>query len=82
MKARIVRIGNSKGVRLPKALLEESGLSEEVDLSARDGVITIVGAQRARAGWAQAARKLHEAGQDRLLEPPTATRFDDEEWKW
>ena len=82
MKARIVRIGNSRGVRLPKPLIAEAGLSEEVEIRARNGVIVISPAARPRAGWAEAARRIRERGEDRLLDAPTGTRFDDEEWKW
>ncbi len=41
MKARLVRIGNSRGVRLPKPLIEEAGLSDEVELQVRDGSVVI-----------------------------------------
>jgi antitoxin MazE len=82
MKSRLVRIGNSRGVRLPKPLIEEAGgLTEEVDLRARDGAIIIARATRPRAGWADAARRMRQRNDDRLLEPPSPTRFDEEEWK-
>jgi antitoxin MazE len=55
MKARIVRIGNSRGVRLPKPLIAEAGLSEEVELSARAGTIVISRVSMPRAGWSEAA---------------------------
>ncbi len=82
MKARIVKIGNSKGVRLPKPLLSEAGLSDDVEIRARDGAIVISSAVRVRAGWREAARLAHKRGEDRLLEMPTKTRFDEEEWEW
>ena len=82
MKAHIVRIGNSRGIRLPKALLEEAQLQDEVELQARPGRIVICRAARPRTGWADAARRMREHGHDRLLDPPTATRFDKQEWKW
>jgi len=82
MKARIVRIGNSRGVRLPKPLIEEAGLPEEVELRARDGAIIIVPAIRPRAGWREAAERLRKRNEDALLEPPTRTRFDETEWNW
>lgn len=82
MKSRIVQIGNSKGVRLPKPLLAEAGLSEEVEIRARDGAIIISRALSVRAGWGDAARRAHERGDDRLLDEPVNTRFDEEEWKW
>jgi len=82
MKARIVRIGNSKGVRLPKPLLAEAGLSDEVEIHAREGAIVISRAWRPRAGWRDAARRAHERGDDRLLDEPVSTRFDEEDWTW
>ncbi len=82
MKTRLVRIGNSRGVRLPKPLIEEAGLSEEVEVRARRGSILILPLTGARSGWAEAARRLRERSADRLLEEPTPTRFDRKEWSW
>ncbi len=81
MKARLVRIGNSRGVRLPKPLIEEAGLSDEVEVRVRDGAVIITGASRPRSGWAEAARQMRARGDDRLLDKPTATRFD-KAWRW
>jgi len=82
MKTRIVRIGNSRGIRLPKPLIEEAGLTEEVDIKVIDGTIVIASTERPRAGWESAAERMHELQEDSLLDPPTRTRFDEEEWKW
>jgi len=82
MKARLVKIGNSRGIRLPKAILAEAQLEAEVELKAEPGRIVIRSARRPRAGWAEAARHMRERKDDALLEPPTSTRFDREEWKW
>ena len=81
MRSRIVRIGNSQGVRLPKVLIEQAGLDEEVELRVEAGQIVIAAARTTRAGWAEAAQRAHAAGDDRL-EDTVATRFDDTEWKW
>ena len=81
MKARIVRIGNSRGVRLPKPLIEDAGLGEDVELRVREGSIVIAPATRPRAGWAEAARLLHERHED-TLEDTGSGRFDRGEWKW
>jgi antitoxin MazE len=82
MKSRIVQIGNSQGIRLPKVLLEEAQLADEVELEAGPGRIVIRRATRPRAGWAAAAQRMRERGEDHLLDPPTSTRFDRDEWKW
>lgn len=82
MKAKIIRIGNSKGIRLPKAVIEQAGLAEEVDLEVRDGEIVITSADLPRRGWAEAAQTLTAHGEDRLLDEPLSTGFDREEWEW
>ena len=82
MKARIVRVGNSRGIRIPKPLLDQAGLAEDVELHAEPGRIVIEALRQPRAGWAEAARRMAERGDDGLLDTPTPTRFDDEEWEW
>jgi antitoxin MazE len=82
MKTRLVRIGNSRGVRLPKAIIAQAGLTEEVELGVRDGAIVIARAASPRSSWADAARQMRQRDEDRLLDPPTPTRFDDKEWEW
>ena len=82
MRARLVRIGNSRGIRLPKLLIEQAGLIDEVELRIQAGAITIRSATVARAGWADAAKLMRARDDDRLIDPPVATRFDDDEWEW
>ena len=82
MRARLVRIGNSRGVRLPKPLIEEAGLTEEVEVRVRGGAVVILSAPRPRAGWAEAAKQLRHRGEDRLLEAPTPTRVDQSGRDW
>ena len=82
MKTRLVQIGNSRGIRLPKTVLAEAQLEDEVELKAEAGCIVIRSARRPRAGWAAAAMKMRGLGADRLLDPRASTHFDREEWKW
>jgi antitoxin MazE len=81
-RTRIVRIGNSQGIRVPRALLEQADLPEEVELQAQPGRLVVRAARRPRAGWADAARAMHERGQDGLLDRGTPNRFDEKEWTW
>jgi antitoxin MazE len=81
-KTRIVRVGNSRGIRIPKALLDEAALPEEVELHAEPGRLVVQAVRRARSGWAAAAKRMRARGDDRLLDEPTSTRFDQEEWEW
>lgn len=80
-KTRIIRIGNSQGIRVPKALLDQAQLPEEVELSAEPGRLLVRASRKPRAGWAEAARAMHAHGDDKLLDQPTATRFE-KEWQW
>ena len=80
-KTRIVRIGNSRGIRVPKILLDEAGLPEEVELRAEPGRLVVSAATRPRAGWAAKARAMHQRGDDGLLDPTTSTAFDKSDWR-
>ena len=82
MKTKLVPIGNSRGVRLPKPLLREAGLSDEVDLHVRNGAIIITSIKNTRAGWAEAAKVMHNRKQDQLIDSPTETQFDKNDWQW
>lgn len=79
---RIVQIGNSQGIRIPKVLLEQAQLPEEVELHAQPGRLVVRAGRRPRAGWAEAARAMRERGEDRLLDARAATRFEEDEWQW
>lgn len=81
-KTRIVRIGNSRGIRVPKGLLEQAQLPDEVELQAEPGRLVVRAAHGPRAGWAAAAKAMHARGDDQLLDAPTPTRFDGKDWQW
>lgn len=68
MKSRPVKTGNSRGLRLPKALIEEAGLNEEVELRAGNGAIVISSARPSRSRWAEAARNLAKKDDAGLLD--------------
>jgi len=82
MKTKIIRIGNSRGVRIPKPLLEQAGLADQVILRVIDDGIVIQSADKPRANWAEAASVLHGRGEDGLLDEPVETDFDKTEWVW
>ena len=84
MRARIVKIGTSQGACIPKALLDESGLRGEVEISVRRGSLIISAAMPARSGWDEAFSQMAERGDDRLLDAdaPSAESFDAEGWEW
>lgn len=84
VKTRIIKIGNSHGIRLTKALLEQSQLGDEVEVEAQPSQITIRPARRAREGWAEQFDAMARAGDDQLLDDEAMyqTTWDEEEWEW
>jgi antitoxin MazE len=84
MKTRLIKIGNSRGIRLPKAIIEQAGLEEVVELEVEDDQIVIRPTKNPRAGWEESCRRMHEAGDDQLIDGPlpSLTKFDEEEWEW
>jgi antitoxin MazE len=84
MKTRVVRIGNSRGIRIPKVLLEQTGLPEDVEISAEGDSLVIRPANRPRAGWAAAFQEMAMRDDDGLLDEtgPTVSNWDQTEWEW
>lgn len=82
MKAQIIQIGNSQGIRIPKLMLEEARISNEVELRLQPDGILIRSASQARTGWDQAFRELAENDDNELIETPSAGDFEKKEWKW
>lgn len=81
-KTRIVQIGNSKGIRVPKVLLEHAHLPDEVELQAEHGLLIVRAARGPRTGWAEAAKAMHARGDDQLLDATSSSQFDEKEWRW
>lgn len=84
MKTRLVRIGNSKGIRIPKLLIEQAGLGDEVEISVQDDSLIIRPARKPRDGWAAAFQQMARRGDDALLDDvaSTASTWDEGEWEW
>jgi antitoxin MazE len=81
---RIVNIGNSRGIRIPKLLLDRLGPVEEVELAVEQDQLIVRPIHHVRAGWDEVFAKMAAVGDDRLLdaEAPSLTRWDVEEWEW
>lgn len=88
LKAKLVRIGNSRGVRLPKAVIEQAGLGEDVQISvtADRVIIRSAGAPHPRAGWAEQIKKVLAEHGDDIDEwrdwQNIPNEFDEKEWTW
>ena len=82
LKARIVKIGNSHGVRIPKVWLDQLELGGEVEMAMESDQIVIRPAHRPRHDWDEHFSKMAAHGDDRLLDSITATQWDQDEWEW
>ena len=84
MLTKIVPIGNSRGIRIPKAMLDHCGFGEEAELEAKKGALILRPVTSPRAGWAGAFAGMGAAKDDELVhkDAPSGTPFDAEEWKW
>lgn len=84
LKTRVVKIGNSQGIRIPKLFLEQTQLGEEVELELQPNQIVIRPARRPRAGWDQAFQSMAEQRDDQLIDADALlqTTWDEDEWTW
>jgi antitoxin MazE len=84
IKTGLIRIGNSRGIRLPKPLIDEHGFSDVVELHSRsDGVLIKQAKRQPREGWEEMAKAMAVAGDDELLIPDTiVNEWDRTEWTW
>jgi len=82
MKTALVRIGNSRGIRLPKPILEQCGIEDEVELEIENDRLIIRPARQPRFGWDSAFAEMSRRGDDSLLDEETLSSWDKNEWGW
>ena len=81
MKAQIIRIGNSQGVRIPKTLIEDGKLSGEVELELHEDGILIRSLRKPRASWEAAFKAVADVDDDQPA-GDVGTDFEKKEWQW
>jgi antitoxin MazE len=82
IRTRIVKIGNSQGVRIPKTLLEQSGIHADVEIAVQGDQLMIKAASQSRQGWDMAFTTMAAEQDDRLLDQSSTTDWDQTEWDW
>jgi antitoxin MazE len=82
IRTRIIRIGNSQGIRIPKVLLEQSGINTEVEIEVHGDHLTIRTAPQLRMGWDLAFTDMAKEHDDVLLDDVSTTDWDQCEWEW
>ena len=81
MDISVIPIGNSKGIRLTKTLLEKYNITDTVEIILEKGYFIIKPKKEPRKGWEKAFNKMNETGDDRLLIADVFKDEDFEEWK-
>lgn len=84
MKASIIKIGNSHGIRIPKPILAQCGFEDEVEFSVQNNALIIKSLKSSRKNWDAAFKKMASNGDDKLLDTETLiqTEWDESEWEW
>lgn len=81
MRVNIVSIGNSKGVRIPKAILEQCSFNNEAEIEVQNNHLIIKPIRKVREGWTDAFKKMHEQKEDMLF-IDDAVDLEMPNWEW
>jgi antitoxin MazE len=82
VRSKVIKIGNSRGIRIPRTLLEQAGLSNDVEMTVEGDKLIIHSALHPRQGWEAQFKTMAELGDDRLLDQTALTQWDKDEWTW
>ncbi len=85
MKASLIKIGNSRGLRIPKPVLAACGFENQVEMEVKDRTLIIRSEQKPRSGWNEAFRSMRQHGEDALIDPEAisqSSQWDENEWEW
>lgn len=81
MKASIIKIGNSQGLRIPQPIIKQCGFDHEVELEVHDKELIIKPASHPRQNWEKAFQAMAKNGDDTLINFPES-KWSEEEWEW
>lgn len=84
MKLKLVQIGNSWGIRIPKALLQQCKFKKDITVTVVNGNLVLSPDNGPRKGWEEAFKKMAQAGGDDMLLDAEIieSSFDKDEWEW
>ncbi|MEE9431365.1 MAG: AbrB/MazE/SpoVT family DNA-binding domain-containing protein [Melioribacteraceae bacterium] len=85
MLTKVIKIGNSRGIRIPKSIIEQSGLNNEVELEVKNDRIIIKSVSNKRQNWDSAFKEMAKNKDDILLDVKNLCKqntWDKEEWVW
>lgn len=79
MEVSIVKIGNSRGIRIPKMILNRLNITDKLEMKISGKNILLSPVEKPRENWADAFAKMHSLGEDSLEKIPDSDSF---EWEW
>lgn len=82
MKLTLTKIGNSRGIRIPKPIIEECNLTDEVNVEVKGQSLLISPISHPRSGWEKKFQEMNALGDDTLILESSRNKWDDEEWEW
>lgn len=85
MITKVIRIGNSRGIRLPKSIIEQSHLTDDIELEVKNNSIIIKSIQNKRENWDKAFSQMSAEHDDTLLDGDdlnSQNLWDNDEWVW
>ena len=82
IQSKMISIGNSRGIRIPRTIIEQIGLTENVELKVEGNKLVVQSAPTVRSGWTEKFAEMAKFNHDKLLDQPTTTQWDEEEWTW
>jgi antitoxin MazE len=83
MRARVIKIGNSQGLRIPKPILEQTGIMDDVEIEVEKNQIIIRPVKNAREGWDAAFKIMGGKGDDEpIIDDGISNSWDEDEWQW
>lgn len=82
MKTKIISIGNSQGIRIPKAIIEQCGFNNSVEMEVIDGSLVLTPIKNVREGWEESFQEMAANGDDELLIDDAIPTVEDEDWEW
>jgi len=82
IRSKIVRIGNSRGIRIPSTILQQLGLNGEVALRVDGNHLLIEVFNHTRKGWEVSFAEMTKKSDDLFIDQVSTTKWDEEEWSW
>ncbi len=82
IRSKVVKIGNSRGIRIPRTILEQAGLTDEVEMIVEGNKLIIQALRQPRQDWEERFVDMANRGDDQLLDEAHPTQWDEEEWTW